>query len=763
TATYGLGKLHFALSSTADNTTAVTLANAKMTIQNDGKVGIGTTIPGFNLDVYGSGVVESQIMSTNNYAAQYIKGGQSGDVRWGLFSGYPNAGDFTIRETGVANYLTVKKTTGYIGIGTTSPQNGLQINGTRNGSYQGQLLVVGNSDHAYIQIQSTAPTTKETGLQIVGDGTISAPRWTIKNPANSSDLQFSTTGTGGNALRILSTGNVGIGVTDPGNPLTVRAPGAAQKTLLTLGTDTTGYGVGYEQSIDFKWYNDSSINGRISGYESYLGGVGSGGLKFYTSQYTNPGLNTTPSMTLDSAGNVGIGTTSMGAFYEKAYILQAGSLTTSLGHPRGLGLVAKTGNVAYDFSASDHPDWYKIGLAGFAIDDSGYQATGVLGVGYGSAISGIGGKFVGKGYSTVSAYGVDAKAVCNGGTNAIGVYIEDNSGAVNNYGIYQEGSNDKNYFAGNVGIGTTGPTHALEVITDVHGASPTFAPAGYFNNIHPEMSTGVYGEGFTRGVWGVSRANNGAGFGVVGEMGNGEGCSWAMEDTSGGAVVGITNCNSGDSGVAIRARHYNALSLAYGIYSEGIYSRNYFAGYVGIGTNNPTIKLAIGDTDTGLDWASDGNLKVMTNNSERIRITSDGKVGIGITNPTHTLQLGNDDAAKTTTTTWTTTSDGRLKNVVGTYDRGLAEIMRINPIRYTYKENNALGIVVPGVHIGIIAQDVQKVIPEAITVDSTGYLHYNGDPVIWASVNAIKEQQKEIDELKNIVCQLKPDADVCKK
>ncbi len=154
--------------------------------------------------------------------------------------------------------------------------------------------------------------------------------------------------------------------------------------------------------------------------------------------------------------------------------------------------------------------------------------------------------------------------------------------------------------------------------------------------------------------------------------------------------------------------------------------------------------------------------------TERLRVTSAGYVGIGITNPTHTLQLGNDDAAKTTTTTWTTTSDGRLKNVVGTYDRGLAEILRINPIRYTYKKNNALGIVVPGEHIGIIAQDVQKVIPEAITVDSMGYLHYNGDPVIWASVNAIKEQQKEItalagqvDDLKKIVCQLKPDADVC--
>ncbi|MBI3459179.1 tail fiber domain-containing protein [Candidatus Azambacteria bacterium] len=65
-------------------------------------------------------------------------------------------------------------------------------------------------------------------------------------------------------------------------------------------------------------------------------------------------------------------------------------------------------------------------------------------------------------------------------------------------------------------------------------------------------------------------------------------------------------------------------------------------GNVGIGTTSPTIKLAIGDTDTGLDWVSDGVLTVKTNNVEQMRINSSGNVGIGTTAPEFRLSLDTD-------------------------------------------------------------------------------------------------------------------------
>jgi predicted RNase H-like nuclease (RuvC/YqgF family) len=52
----------------------------------------------------------------------------------------------------------------------------------------------------------------------------------------------------------------------------------------------------------------------------------------------------------------------------------------------------------------------------------------------------------------------------------------------------------------------------------------------------------------------------------------------------------------------------------------------------------------------------------------------------------------------------------------------------------------------PWEHVGLVAQDVQKVIPEAVTENSKGYLLLNNDPILWSMLNAIKEQQSQIDK-----------------
>ena len=49
-------------------------------------------------------------------------------------------------------------------------------------------------------------------------------------------------------------------------------------------------------------------------------------------------------------------------------------------------------------------------------------------------------------------------------------------------------------------------------------------------------------------------------------------------------------------------------------------------------------------------------------------------------------------------------------------------------------------------HVGLVAQDVQAVIPEAVTENSKGYLLVDNDPIIWSMLNAIKEQQALIQK-----------------
>lgn len=167
-----------------------------------------------------------------------------------------------------------------------------------------------------------------------------------------------------------------------------------------------------------------------------------------------------------------------------------------------------------------------------------------------------------------------------------------------------------------------------------------------------------------------------------------------------------------------------------------------------------------------------------------------GSVGIGTTTPDQKLSV-NGNASKTGGTSWAVFSDERLKNIKGQFTLGLDAIRRLQPIRFEYKADNALGLANAGEQIGFSAQEVQKVIPEAVTTSRDGYLQLNVDPILWAMVNGIKEQDvtitdqqklivemnsrlelqtsqikeqvKLIAEMKALLCGLKPDPAICKK
>jgi hypothetical protein len=135
---------------------------------------------------------------------------------------------------------------------------------------------------------------------------------------------------------------------------------------------------------------------------------------------------------------------------------------------------------------------------------------------------------------------------------------------------------------------------------------------------------------------------------------------------------------------------------------------------------------------------------------ERMRVTSGGLVGINTAFPDSLLTV-NGSADKPGGGSWGTYSDRRLKTVGGGFNAGLSEILKLSPVHYRYKEENALGIRDHDDHVGFVAQDVQKVIPEAVTENNKGYLLVNNDPILWAMLNAIKEQQGQIREQRKLI------------
>ncbi len=92
-------------------------------------------------------------------------------------------------------------------------------------------------------------------------------------------------------------------------------------------------------------------------------------------------------------------------------------------------------------------------------------------------------------------------------------------------------------------------------------------------------------------------------------------------------------------------------------------------------------------------------------------------------------------------------SDERLKNVSGDYERGLDDILRIRTVRYSFKPGHD----VPGAgapRVGVTAQAVREIMPEAITIGPHDYLMLNTEPVFWAMVNSIQELKAENDTLR---------------
>jgi len=169
-----------------------------------------------------------------------------------------------------------------------------------------------------------------------------------------------------------------------------------------------------------------------------------------------------------------------------------------------------------------------------------------------------------------------------------------------------------------------------------------------------------------------------------------------------------------------------------------------------------------------------------TAGSERMRITSGGNVAFGTTTATGKLTVSttgnhihinnsarastdfwNLDVASTNRfyvvnqagtgvyinnggTSWVGSSDLRLKNIHSQITGGLSSISQLNPVKYSWKndEKNTQ-------YIGLIAQEVEAVIPDVVSEDDNGYKGIVYTELIPVLISAIQELKAEIETLKS--------------
>lgn len=170
-------------------------------------------------------------------------------------------------------------------------------------------------------------------------------------------------------------------------------------------------------------------------------------------------------------------------------------------------------------------------------------------------------------------------------------------------------------------------------------------------------------------------------------------------------------------------------------------------------------KSLVGST---VDWiidqygtsAAEARLRIFnTTEANGIIIKENGFIGMGTSNPTVRLQVAGDIIANSIAGS----SDNRFKTNILLIENPLQKVLKLRGVTFDWKtkefpnrmfsENRA---------IGFIAQEVEQVIPEVVQTENSteGFKSVQYDKVVALLVEAIKEQQKQIEQLQQKVKEL---------
>jgi hypothetical protein len=743
--------------STSDITSSVVFQKGS---GSTAKIGINTITPATTLDVKGAGTIRGTLSlpaagaatatggknsQPLNLAASAFNSTSSTAVNQTFQWQSEPAGNDTSTPSGTLNLL--------FGEGATKPsETGLNIASNGQITFAIGQTFPGTGNGTITGVNTAA------GSGLTGGGTSGTLNLGLLNTcATNQVLQWS-----GSAWACATIGGGGTitGVT-AGTDLT----GGGTSGNVTLNLDTTKV----PQLDTANTFNaNQTVNGTLTANSSGFGifGTTSG------AQYSGVvGSNTAATGAATGVSGATNSSTGYGVWGQGPGIGVFGNSSATSGGTGVLG--ATTSTTGYGVTGSNSSQTgvavgvygYSQSPAGYAMEGQNYAATGnAVGVyGYTQSPSGYGVEGVANSTGTAGFFQSNGGNILQGNNGSQSEFVVTSAGVVNTNAVIAAGvvsgsnfaiagqpfaygsyANENAFLGFGAGTNATGPADigiGFDALYQDTGGNNTALGAGTLVN----STTGSYNVAVGNNAGGTNDSSN-----ITGSA------NLALGAFAGFSTGNLTNATAIGSGAVVSES--NALVL-------GTIGTN-----VGIGTTAPGHLLdvagAVAFDSTGLNNgngidltfgvdAGEGmsssrtagpnqyGLDLYTDYNRRISIEQHGNVGIGTTSPDNLLTV-NGSADKPGGGSWGTYSDGRLKTVNGGFTPGLSQVMKIHPVHYRYKADNAMGIRDTDEHIGVVAQDVQKVIPEAVTENSKGYLLVNNDPIIWTMLNAIKEQQGEI-------------------
>ena len=302
---------------------------------------------------------------------------------------------------------------------------------------------------------------------------------------------------------------------------------------------------------------------------------------------------------------------------------------------------------------------------------------------------------------------------------------------------------------GNIGIGTSVPQHNLQILDD---DAESVLTVGEHNGSTKDSS------GFSIAPWSDGSIYIDTKIGTGGKLRfrygegavSGTGNSWFTMD--GGNVGFNTSAPRGRFDVDGTGNIYLVDDL-----NDGGTQAVYLPGTITFAPWNGGDVSYLNAYRNGLSGSTKFRFRVTNSgvNVNAMEIASNGYVGIGTTGPSHLLHVTG--IARSTQSTWATTSDKRVKTKIENLDDGLNTILKIRPVEFEYsKKYQKYNKGYEGKKRGFIAQEVKEVLPDMVNIieETVGkeiikdfHLLSNSDftPIL---VKAIQEQQQIIENQK---------------